>query len=188
MALKLITAPSAEPVTLTEAKAHCRVDDSNSDTLLTALIVAAREMAEHETGRCLLPQTWELALDAFPAAEIDLVKTPVVSITSVKYLDGSAVEQTIGSGNYALDSYGIQHWLVPAYGYTWPSTLDAANAVKVRFVAGYADAASVPQAIKQWMLLQIAHWFDNRAAAADAKREPLPFVGGLLDPYRVYKL
>lgn len=186
MALKRITAPAAEPVTLAEAKAQCRVEDTASDALITALIIAARELAEHETGRSLMTQTWELALDAFPAGEIDLIKVPAQSITSIKYFDGAAIEQTISGANYALDSYGIRHWAIPASGFSWPSTLDSANAVKVRFVAGYADAASVPQSVKHWILIHVAYWFANREAAVDKKLEPLPFLGALLDPLRVH--
>lgn len=189
MALKLITAPTAEPVTLDEAKAQCRVEDTASDTLLTGLIAAAREMAEQETGRALMTQTWELALDAFPAGEIDLVKVPVQSITSVKYLDGNGAEQTIANANYTLDSYGIGHWLLPAYDYDWPATLDSANAVKVRFVCGYADAASVPPGVKLWMKAQIAHWFANRESVNVGNiTSKLPNIDGLLDAARVYKL
>ena len=43
---EIIEGPYGEPVTLTEAKAHCRVDDTDSDTYITALIQAAREHAE----------------------------------------------------------------------------------------------------------------------------------------------
>lgn len=49
--LKLITAPAAEPITLAEAKLHARADTSAYDSLITALIVAAREECEHITGR-----------------------------------------------------------------------------------------------------------------------------------------
>jgi hypothetical protein len=38
MSLRLITPPAANPVTLDEAKAQCRVDDTASDTLLTTFV------------------------------------------------------------------------------------------------------------------------------------------------------
>jgi uncharacterized phiE125 gp8 family phage protein len=188
MALKLITAPTEEPVTLTQVKLHCRVDGSDEDALLNLAIVAARRAAEGRTSRALVTQTWELALDAFPAAEIDLPMPPVQSITSVKYLDTSGVEQTIDAANYALDTYGMRPWLVPAYGYAWPASLASANAVKIRFVAGYGAAAAVPDDIKAWMLLAIGTLYANRETIATGQVAELPggFWQSLLDPYRVF--
>lgn len=190
MALKLITAPAEEPVTIAEARAQCRYDDTSNDTILTLLIQNAREQAEHRLGRALITQTWELALDAFPDSEIELPKPPVQSIASVKYLDASGVEQTVGGSNYSLDTYGLRHWAIPVYGYSWPVTYDAANAVKVRFVTGYGLAAAVPAGIKAWMLLAIATLDKNREAVLSGSTSELPrdFMEGLLDPFKVYAL
>ena len=188
MSLRLITAPSVEPVSLVEAKKHLRVSASDEDALITALIVTAREAVEHELGRALVSQTLEKTLDMFPFA-IELPNPPVASITSIKYLDENGIEQTLSSSSYTLDNASDSRpaWLTPAYGYAWPSTYAEINAVKVRYVAGWANAAAVPQAIKQWMLLNIGHWFENREASGD-KREPMPFISGLLDRYRIWSL
>jgi uncharacterized phiE125 gp8 family phage protein len=191
MALKLIIPPSEEPVTLAEAKLHCRVDGDDDDALLTALIVSARQQAEHRTGRALLTQTWDLALDDFPCDEIDLQLAPVQSISSVKYIDEDGVEQTISSSNYALDSFGVQHLVVPAYNYTWPTPRDIHHAVKVRFVAGYASAADVPASLKQWMLLAIGTLYKNREGVITGTivaELPRDFLDGLLDAYRIVRL
>jgi len=143
MTLKLITAPAIEPVTLAEAKVQCRVDTdlTAEDDLLSALISTAREMAEHEIGRALINQTWERVLDAFPAAEIELGMPPVSSIVSVTYIDAAGDSQTLASAAYTLEPDLLPGWLLPAEGYEWPDTLDTANAVRVRFVAGYGDSA-----------------------------------------------
>lgn len=188
MSLRLITAPSVEPVSLVEAKAHLRVTGSDEDALITALIVAAREAVEHELGRALVTQTWEKTLDMFPEA-IELTNSPVQSIASVKYLDWDGIEQTLSSSSYILDNASDSRpaWLTPAYGYDWPGTFRTINAVKVRYFAGWPTVLAVPQAIKQWMLLNIGHWFENREASGD-KREPMPFISGLLDRYRIWTL
>lgn len=188
MALKLITAPTEEPVTLTQAKLQCRVDGSDEDALLTLIISAARRSAEIRTGRALVTQTWELALDAFPASAIELPMPPVQSITSIKYLDAAGVEQTLSGASYALDSYGSRHWVIPAQGVSWPETLDAANAVKVRFATGYGAATAVPEDIKMWMLLSIGTLYTHREAMAQGQLVELPggFWQSLLDPYVLY--
>lgn len=187
MSTKLITAPSTEPVSLVEAKLQLRVTSTDDDTLITALIVAAREAAEYEMQRAIISQTSEKALDMFPDA-IEL--PPTASITSVKYLDSNGDEQTLSSGSYTLDnaSDSAPSWLTPAYGYSWPDTYLDVNAVKVRYVAGWADANAAPKSIKQWILLNVGHWYANREAASVDKLEPLPFIASLLDRYRIYSL
>jgi len=68
MAVKLITPPAAEPMTVLEAKAHLRVDFPDDDDYIAALITAARDYAEGFTRRAFLTQSWLLALDHFPGA------------------------------------------------------------------------------------------------------------------------
>jgi uncharacterized phiE125 gp8 family phage protein len=184
MALKLITPASTYPVTLAEAKLHLRVDGTDEDTLITALITAATEMAEQETGRALMTQTWELTQDAFDSAMV-LTRTPVASITSIKYIDLDGVEQTLNGANYTLystDDYGY-HQVTPAYGLDWPETRIQDSAVAVRYVAGYT---TVPQPIKQWILLMIGSMYDNRESETTQNPTKHRFVDRLLDRYKVY--
>jgi uncharacterized phiE125 gp8 family phage protein len=189
MALIRITAPAVEPLTLAEAKLHCRVDGSDEDALITALIVAAREQAEHETGRALVTQTWELVHDAFPEAFV-LRKAPIQSVTSLKYLDSTtSVEQTLDPADYILDKDSEPGYVVPAYGKAWPNTWQVPNAVRVRYVCGYGLAAAVPVAIKQWMLLAIGTMYAQRETIISGQAASLPdrFWSSLLDPYRLYE-
>lgn len=186
MGLVLTSGPAAEPLTLAEAKAHCRVDGSDDDTLITALIVTARRMAEQATGRALVTQSWRYLLDAFPVAAIDLPQPPLVSVESVKYIASDGTLTTIASTDYTVHTSALLGLVAPAYGMSWPSPRDVREAVRIEFTAGYGAAAAVPNDIKQWMLLQICHWYDNRQAAGE-KRDPLPYVDALLDPYRVIR-
>ena len=187
MALKLITAPSTLPVTLAEAKAHLRIDHADEDALITALIETATAGAEHETGRALMAQTWEIALDAFPDA-VELTRTPVQSITSVTYANADGAQTVLSDALYSLDAADEFGWayVVPAYAGAWPETRDEINAVKVRYVAGYADAESVPAAIKSWILLQVGAMYAHRESDVIGQVQRLGFVDALLHRYRVY--
>lgn len=186
MSLKLITAPTDEPITKDEAKAHLRVDVSDDDALIEALIVVARQGAEHLTGRAMMPQTWELSLDRFEG-EISLQKAPLIEIISVKYVDQAGALQTMAEADYQLDDHREPARMVPVYGSCWPPTRCQPNAVLIRFQAGYADAAAVPQEIKQWMLLRIGMLYENReSVAAGVTFSEVPYVDRLLDAYRVW--
>ena len=192
MSLRLVTPPTALAVTLAEAKAHLRVTDSTEDLLISAMILAASETAEQITGRAIMPQTWELALDAFPSA-FELTRVPALSVVSLKYLNEAGVLTTLSPAAYSLNNvndFGFAY-VEPAYATDWPTTRDTANAVTLRFTAGYVDAAAVPESIKAWLKLQVSAMFENREAEAYSSRAvsttvKMSFVDGLLDRYKVW--
>jgi uncharacterized phiE125 gp8 family phage protein len=191
MGLRLITAPATEPITLAEAKLHLRIEDgvTADDDLVTALIVAAREQAEHETRRALIQQTWELTLDAFPACAISLPWPRLIDITSVTYVDEAGDSQVLDPSLYTVDGESEPGWLLPAFDTDWPDTEDSANAVRIRYRAGYGDtAASVPEAIKAWMKLHIAAMYRYREAVVATQSNELAgrFTDRLLDPFRIH--
>lgn len=164
MALKLYTAPAAEPISTADARTHCRVDDTTDNTYLDALVAAAREHCEMFTGRAFITQTWELYLDEFPAdGVIRIPKPPTASITHVKYYNVDGTLTTIDAADYSLDTVNEPARLTPAYGEVWPQTLCIPNAVVVRFVCGYGAAGSaVPASIIHAMKLLVGHWYENR--------------------------
>ncbi len=191
MSLVLIAGPSVEPFTRAEAKLHLKVEHTADDTLIDALITAARQAAEHELGRSLLQQTWELVLDEFPPYEIKLARPPVLGISSVTYVDTASTQQVLAANRYVLDKETEPGYLLPALDTSWPSTLgDTTNAVRVQFTAGYgAQASAVPASVRQWMLLQIGAMYRNREAFATgpAVHElPNRFVDRLLDGHRFF--
>lgn len=170
---KVITPIASEPVTLTEAKLQCKVDVDDDDTLISALITAAREFAEHYTGRAFSTQTLEMALPCFPldTGSIDLDMPPVATVSSIKYTDAAGVEQTVSSGSYSLSLYGESRRINPAYLTPWPITQDIADAVRIRYVTGYT---TLPQAAKDAILLIVCHLYQNRAAIGDVKLDEVP--------------
>lgn len=164
MILKRTSAPATEPVTLTEAKAHCRVDISDDDTLIGTLIQAAREYVEDVVRRSLITQTWRYSLDCWPKCnEIALPQPPLISVTSVVYYDSDGDSNTFATSEYDVDADSEPGRIVLKYGKIWPSeALRPAAPIQITYQAGYGAAASVPQKYKQAMLLLIGHWYENR--------------------------
>ncbi|MFC5524021.1 head-tail connector protein [Polaromonas jejuensis] len=220
MALKLTTAPTAEPVTLAEAKAHLRVDVADDDLLITNLITAARVHAENVCRRAFVTQKWDLYLDSFPkytyygvvpgyvpvdqlpsgwlsmrnyavrfrGGKIDLPFPPLQSVDAVKYTDLSGVVQTLATNLYVVDNISEPGAITPAPDTYWPDTQNRVNAVQISFTAGYGAAAAVPAGIKAWILMRIGALYENREEVLVGQRlvvADLPFVDGLLDPYRI---
>lgn len=168
MAHKLITAATALPVTLADVKLACRFDGTALDSDITAMLTDAVQLCEHEVGQILMPQTWELTLDAFPDV-IELTRVPVSAITSIKYTDTAGALQTLSAGAYALDnSNGFGNaYVAPVFGTTWPTPRSEAHSVKVRYVAGYADADAVPSHFKRQIKIFVAMMIDTPDVLSD---------------------
>lgn len=186
MSLILDTGPTAEPITTAEAKLFARVTIATEDTLTDFLIIAAREYAETFTGRQFVTATWEQRLDAFPV-EFVLPLPPLISVTSIKYIDTAGDEQTLDASYYTLDKYSTPGRVVQAINKSWPSTQDVPNAVIVKYTCGYGDAAAVPEGICTAIKQLVLHWFKNRDMLPEQRRDKkVPIhVDALLWQYRV---
>ena len=162
----LKTAPTVEPLTLTEAKEQIRVTWDEENNLINLLIAVARMRIEEYINRALITQTWNMYLDAFPAknAAIEIVPTPLISVTSIAYTDEDGAAQTLTENtDFTVDKHLTPGRIVPIYAGSWPIVRTIPNAVTLEFVSGYgATAASVPSPIRQAMLLLIGHLFEHR--------------------------
>ena len=144
MKTALITVPSVEPVTVSEAKAHLRISHFDDDTYIGSLITAAGQWAEAFTRRCFCEQTWDEWFPSFRSESFSLSKAPLVSVTGVYYTDyaESTTALTVTT-DYLVDTESVPGRIVLAYGKSWPSfTPSVKNPVKVRYVAGYTAQAS----------------------------------------------
>jgi uncharacterized phiE125 gp8 family phage protein len=190
MTLRLVAGPTAELVSIAEAREWAKLSDSEPDWIISMLIAAARERAEHLCGRSFSTKTYDLVLDAFPEVELDLETSPVESITWVRYLDDAGAEQTMDPSTYVLDPYGDPCFLLPAAGYVWPSTIDSVNAVRIRFVEGWSsNPIGNINSLRQFIAVTLATDMEFRQSittGADARSLPGRHHDALLDPLRVY--
>lgn len=186
--LNIKTPPPAEPIPLADAKAHLRVEHTADDSIITALIIAARQACENIIQRTLVNTEYELIQDCF-TPQLKLRKPPVTAIASIQYRDTTGAWQTLAPGDYSNQLSFLPGFIEPAIGKCWPATANVSDAVKVTYTAGYgANGNNVPQAIKEWMLLTIGSMYENREASTPGGASLQPFVDGLLDPFKVIEL
>lgn len=191
MALTLVTAPPVTPLSLTEVKAHLRVDGTDQDDVIQMYLDAATAYVQGEwskLGRALVTQTWRLTIDEFPDGEIKIPLPPLQSVTDIRYDDANGDEQIVSTDDYWVDTVSEPGWVIPTASGGWPTTLDAVNAVRIQFVAGYAVTtdsppsytANIPADTKQGMLLIIGDWMENRRNIMDGPVNSIPFAAEVL--------
>lgn len=183
----LITAPSMEPVTVTELLTHLRVDNTElSDSEALGLIAESRQMIEDEIGLAFISQSWRLSIDRWPGGaeawwdgvrqmaiselyapnamtSVSLPRWPLASITSVTVFDEDSNSQSVTVANtFDVDTYQVPGRMTLKRGSTWPIALRANDAIQIIYVAGYANAAAVPAVMKRALKQLAAFLYTNR--------------------------
>lgn len=170
MALKLITSPEEKLVSLELAKQFLRIDHDDEDAILNVMIGAAEEVVAKLTNRAFGVGTWELVLDEFPDEAIQLPIAPLLDVVGLYYFDNEGDEQTVDTDDYYVDDRSAVPWIVPTTN-GWPSPiLDAINAVRLRFRAGYPGLGEsppqpetdAPKGLVLAVLQLISHWYETR--------------------------
>lgn len=188
--LKLITAPS-EIITVAEAAGFMRAEFSDTEeTLIEAFITASRQMCEEYLFRRIGVQTVELRSPGFPVNNTPIVlPAPLISVTSIKYLDANNAEQTLDASEYVV-SDSAPGLILPVS--SWPSTLNSGDAVRVVFETGYSDPGEspklsepLPNTIRVAMLMQISDLYENREAQVEKPLSANQTLVNLLAPYRL---
>lgn len=184
--ITLVTAPAFEPITLQEAKDHLRVDSTDEDALIEALITAARQYVERRCGLALFTQTWDWFLDEFPSCDMQVPRPPLQSVTYIKYYDTDGTLQTLSASIYQVDSSARPGRIALAENQTWPLLQSQKlSAVQVRFVSGYtASTIGEIRPIVQAMLLLIGHWYEHREEVSELTMGKVPLAAdALLAPF-----
>lgn len=152
---------STEPVTVAECKDFAKIDTAADDTLIAELAVTARQMCEAYTNISFVEREVTAVLNN-SLGGIYLPYGPVLGdVTSVKDEDGNDVtDPQIKGNNFKFIKY-------PALDY-----------LEVVYDAGYEE---LPSALKDAVLNQFAHLYDNRGNGAN---DMAAISKQLLKPFR----
>jgi uncharacterized phiE125 gp8 family phage protein len=174
----------AEPITLAEAIANLRVDSSDEDALIEALIIAAREYVENYTGLLLVAREVRDSFDGRRPFELSGWPVADDATVAISYLDDGGTSQPLLGYRLSTGKRPARLLATSASGSGFAVGPDA---VWATYMAGYPTPADVPQALKQAMLLLVGHWYGNREAVNVGNiTSELPFtVQALLAPYRL---
>lgn len=207
--LKLVTAPTETPVSLAEAKEYLRVDETADDLRITSMIKAATLRLEAAADVKFITQTWDYFLDRFPSnmrddwwdgvveapisilqspcKQIEMPIGPIQSFGGLFTYDDDDTEYAFDSSNLSIDLSSGYGRVSLKTGGTWPSTvLRGVNGIRIRATVGLGvDAASVPEDIKNAILLLVAAMYEARG---DVQPQIPAEALMLIEPYRIYKL
>ena len=192
MPLILTAGPASEPVSLDEAKAHCRIDTDAEDTLVSSLILAARLHVEQSLGLALIRQSWSLYLDRWPETPyVELPLAPLIGVDAVRLYSPTGSFVTLDPGLFFADTVSRRPRLARGDAQCWPLPGRGINGIEIAFTAGHgAGADDVPMPLRQAVKLLVAHWYEAREPVTfgdDAGAVPLT-VASLINPYREAKL
>lgn len=203
-ALRVITPPATEPVSLDLARQHCRIDADYDDALVELYVTSARMWAEAFLNRALFTQklqyavTWAppptatplvpQSLIVFPLNWPPLVKRPI----ELPRAPAQSVEQiTWGPlDNMQIadpDDYDLNLGVEPGYVSVKPQLLPRIpqQSMLIDFTAGYddGDPDAVPAPIRHGILLLTAFLYEQRG---DVEGAMPAFARNLMQPYRLW--
>lgn len=178
-----------EPVSLTDVKAHLRVDFTDDDTLLTAMITAARQAVEDYCHISLVQKTVTLTLEAreqlrsifaqpFQVREsansFELPYGPVKSVDLVTSIgtDGVTVQVCALNQDYFVTGVSFK-------------TIKIANNFPNNILVYTVGYGTLPGPLRLAILCEIAYRYENRGEGGNVQRATAFTKQGVCEAARV---
>lgn len=166
---EITTDSKLEPVTVTEAKDHLRVDHSNDDSVILSLIKSARYRLEAATGLAFFTQTRQLRLPCFPyKSKILLPGYPVQSVTHIKYYDTGGTQQTWSNSEYTLRD-AKPNYIQLNYNEVYPVHRSKRDEIEIEYIAGETSTVSIDPRVIQAIKLDVELNYDDLLLNRDAR-------------------
>jgi uncharacterized phiE125 gp8 family phage protein len=186
----IVNGPAVEPVALADARKWLKLETSDDDDVVGALITAARLMVEAQIRRMLITQTWRLIYDRWPNGRlIKIPLAPFQSLVAMRVYDANGTAQAVSSSLYHVDATPDAARII--FGAPPPPPGQPAAAIEIDILLGYgASPESVPEPLRQAIRMLVTDWYENRGdAGADDLANALPSsVRALVAPFQRPKL
>ena len=203
-ALRVLDPPGSEPVTVDQAKRHCRIDNDYDDDLVEMYVTSARMWAEQFLNRALFTQKLQYnitfappptatplvpqSLIVFPLnwpplvkRPIELPRAPAVSVEQIMW--GSIEDMQLAD----TDDYALNLLVEPGYVSVKPQLLPSIpqQSMSIDYTAGYddSDPDAIPMPIRHAILLLTAFLYEQRGDVAADMPET---AKALLWPFRLW--
>lgn len=165
---KVTTPPTTEQILsyipLDDVKLQLGISHDAFDARLTDTLLAAYAWAESFTGRALLPQTVVATFASW--GDVELTRTPLQSITTVKYYVDDTLE-TMESSDYRL--LAGSELSGDFYFKATPSHDTVPDAIQITYAAGWEESSKIPADVKSAILMRAADLWNSRTNRPDAK-------------------
>ncbi len=193
--LRLVTAPTWEPVVPNDFVNHSRIANSDIDNgVVQGFIIAARDYIETATKRKIAQQQWMLCLDFWPGIFLDdwrptawrygIVRMPfppLISVDLIQYVSPDITQgqpfpyTTLAQDQYMVKTSTEPGLLAPNLYTIWPITHPMAfEAVQITFTCGYPSVSGVPPGLIQAIKLLTAHFYENREETTEKALKRIP--------------
>jgi uncharacterized phiE125 gp8 family phage protein len=153
--------PSTELVTIADLKAYAQIDTALDDAILTDNIAAARQWAEHETGKLIGTRTLTYYLSAWPVENrcVEIPVGPFVSTTTFEYVSTAVVTTDYSASMLTVSNTDRGWWYRLPTINDWPEVQPHnPKAVAITYVAGFA---TIPELAKNAILEYARGLYDD---------------------------
>lgn len=178
-----IVSKGTSPVDLSEAKRYLNYTGAGQDELITELIAGAVNRVETITRRPLsnwvVEGAWDIELGA---TKMLLPYPPIISITSIKYIDNTGAEATLDATKYEATTG--QNGFVKVNEYPSATTEDNLLKYKVEYQCGYASKTDIPPDLLIAVKMLVNSWFLQRIGG-DSKGDLMSAIYGIVSPHVV---
>ena len=174
MSNPLLTAEGTNaPNSLANAKSAKKITSTAEDNVLQRMLDAAIEVLEESTGKAFRLNTYKLRLQSFTKSRfynedtcsIGLPWCPLVTITSVDYVDEDGATQTLSTDVYEVNIYSEPGQIRLKDGQSWPTVKEVFNPITITYTAGYNNTTvdnTTPKKLVQAIELIFGEYYMNR--------------------------